>query len=162
MLRLDWSRVSVIFCFWASKSAGLGSTLSEKLVGNPRRTHVNGATDISLLERESRDEKLGAAEASNIAVASEEFGGFGVQAEGFGGGIELFAGFDALDKVVDLGLRQLHRLAEAKFGDDLVANLVKRAGVSRKSLLERENDVAAVGANGKAQFVRAKADDGRL
>ena len=83
---------------------------------------MNGSADVAGLEREGRGEEFCAAETGDAAIAGDQIGGFGVEAEGFGGGIEFFAGFDALDEVVDLGLSQLFGFLEAKFGNDLVAD----------------------------------------
>src|SRR5882757_9503678 len=144
------------------KVGGIGLFFFRNAIHKPVCADIQRGTNITGLELKGGGNLLPADGAGDGAAASEEIAGFRFEAEGFGGGFKFFAGFDALGEIFGFRAGQEGGLLLLQLSDDFVADFFQGARVSGLNLFHGEDDVAAVGANGQAEFILAKTEDGVL
>src|SRR5208282_156799 len=111
------------------------------------------------LQGKSGGKLLTTAETRNRATAGKRLGGFGVEAQGLGSRVELFAGLDAALKLRSPGLRQLRGLLLLQFGEHFLPDFLERSLVSGKNLLDGDDHIAPVCADGEAQVALTEAEE---
>ena len=132
---------------------GIGLLLFGYAINEPVGAEIERGADVTGLELEGDGDLLAADGAGDGAVAGEKIAGFGFQAEGFGGGVKFFAGLDALGEILRLGAGELGGFLLLQLGDDFVADFFERTGVGGLNLLDGEDEIATVGANGEAELI---------
>ena len=108
-VRLDCSRLIGDGLLLLLEIGGIGLGFLHHFVDHPVCAEVDRRADLARLQCEGGSELFAAADAGDGAAAGERLGGFGIQAQSFGGRVELFAALDALFEFLGLGFGQLRR-----------------------------------------------------
>ena len=129
---------------------GIRFNLVRNLIGKPGGSNLKRSADLPLLEGEGALEEFAAADTRHATVSGEKIGGLGIETQGLGRRVEFLAGLRPFDQILRLGVSQLVGFLLLQLGDDIIADLFEGTLVGLDNLLEGQDHITAIRADGNA------------